>query len=286
MIKKHLAPSLFLLPGILFTLWLRYYPIMKSFIMSLYKYDAINPPGKFVGFDNYVILFTTQYYWEAWKNTFVFLGLSLVMTFFIPIIQALLLNEITKGKNFFTTTYLVTALIPISVNVIIWKWIWHPDYGIANQIMKWLGMSTQTWLSDPKLVKFAIVFPGVIGGGIAVLMYLAAIQGIPKDIIEASQMDGCVGWKKIHYMILPNIKFLIIIQLVMTVIGTMQLLDGPYQYTSGGPSGASTTMGIYIYNAMNQDLAYGKAAAASVVLFIVIGIMTAIQMKMDQSQAE
>lgn len=283
---RKITPWLFLIPGIVFTIWLRYYPILKSFVMSLYRYDAINPPGKFIGFENYVTLFQTQYYWEAWKNTFVFLGLGLLLTFFIPIIQALFLNEITKGKKFFTTTYIITSLIPMSINVIIWKWIWHPDYGLANQIMTWLGLPMQTWLSDTKLVKFAIIFPGVIGGGVAVLMYLAAIQGISKEIIESSQLDGCVGWKKIRYMILPNIKFLIVIQLVMAVIGSMQLLDAPYQYTSGGPSGSSTTMGIYIYNTMNQDLAYGKAAAASVILFLVIGVMTICQMTLDKSQAE
>ncbi|MDU4737259.1 MULTISPECIES: sugar ABC transporter permease [Clostridium] len=279
-----ISPFLFLLPGIIFTLWLRYIPIFKSFYMSLFRYDAINPPGEFVGLKNYANLFQTQFYWDAWKNTFVFLILSLTLVFFVPIIQALFLNEILKGKKLFTTIYLVTALIPMSVNVIIWKWIWSPDYGLANQILKFFGAEPQLWLSNPDLTKFAIIFPGVIGGGIAVLMYTAAIQGIPAEIFEAAELDGCTGFKKIRHIILPNIIFIIIIQLVLAVIGAMQILDAPYQFASGGPSGSSTSMGIFIYNAFKQDLDYGKGAAASMILFVVIAIMTIFQMKLDKSE--
>ncbi len=279
-----ITPYLFLVPGVIFTLWLRYIPIFKSLYMSLFKYDAIDPPGKFVGFKNYISMFQTQFYWDAWKNTFVFLILTLVLVFFVPIIQALFLNEIFKGKKTFTTIYLISALIPMSVNVIIWKWIWHPDYGLANQIMKLFGAEPQMWLSNPDLTKFAIIFPGVIGGGIAVLMYTAAIQGIPTEIFEAAKLDGCVGFKKIRYIILPNIIFIIIIQLVLSVIGCMQILDVPYQFASGGPNGVSTSMGIFIYNAFKQDLDYGKGAAASMVLFVVIAIMTIFQMKLDKSE--
>lgn len=280
----RITPYLFLVPGVIFTLWLRYIPIFKSLYMSLFKYDAIDPPGKFVGFKNYISMFQTQFYWDAWKNTFVFLILTLVLVFFVPIIQALFLNEIFKGKKTFTTIYLISALIPMSVNVIIWKWIWHPDYGLANQIMKLFGAEPQMWLSNPDLTKFAIIFPGVIGGGIAVLMYTAAIQGIPTEIFEAAKLDGCDGFKKIRYIILPNIIFIIIIQLVLSVIGCMQILDVPYQFASGGPNGVSTSMGIFIYNAFKQDLDYGKGAAASMVLFIVIAIMTIFQMKLDKSE--
>lgn len=283
--RRYLSAILFLTPGIVFTAWLRYYPIFRSFYISLFDYDPINVPGNFIGLDNYLNIFTTSYYWEAWRNTFIFLGLNLLLVFFIPILQAIFLNELRIGSKTFTTIYLVTALIPISVNVILWKWIWHPDYGLANQIFTFFGGDAQVWLSNPQLTKFCIIFPGIIGGGAAVLLYLAAIRSIPSEIYECCKIDGGTGWKKVWYITLPNIKFLIVIQLVMTVISTMQILDVPYQYVSGGPSGASTSMGIYIFKTFSQDLLYGKASAASVVLFFVIGIMTMLQMKLDNSEA-
>lgn len=284
--RNKLAPWLLLAPPILLTAWLKYYLIIKAFYISLFDYDPINAPGKFVGFANYSRMFSTQYYWEAWNNTFIFLGLSIVMTFFIPIIQALFLNEIIRWKHVFTTLYILPALIPTAVNVIIWKWIWHPDYGVANQIVKFFGGTPQAWLSDPSWTKFCIIFPGVIGGGIGVLLYLSAIQGISPDIVESAKLDACVGWKRIRYIILPNIKFIIFIQLVMAVITAMQILDAPYMYTSGGPSGASTTMGIYIFNTFKQDFNYGRGSAASMVLLLVIAIITSIQMKLDRTERD
>ena len=208
------------------------------------------------------------------------------MCFFIPLIQALLLNELQKLQKFFTTLYIIPALIPTSVNVIIWKWIWHPQYGVANQIVQFFGCEPQVWLSDPNLVKFCIIFPGVLGGGLTVLLYLSAIQGISQDTIEAASLDVCTGFKKIRYIILPNISFMIFIQLIMCVIQTMQLLDVPYMYASGGPSGASTTQGIFIYNAFNEDLNYGRGSAASIILLIVIAVLTMVQMHFDKMEKE
>ncbi|MBD2845474.1 sugar ABC transporter permease [Paenibacillus sp. IB182496] len=283
-LQRKLAPWLLLAPPILLTAWLKYYLIIKAFYMSLFDYNAIEAPGPFVGFANYARMFSTQYYWDAWSNTFVFLFLTLIMTFLIPIVQALFLNELIRLRHVFTTLYIVPALIPTAVNMIIWKWIWHPDYGVANRILLFFGGQPQAWLSDPDFTKFCIVFPGVLGGGLSVLLYLSAIQGISREMIESSQLDGCTGWRRIVHIILPNIRFLIFIQLVMAVILTMQLLDAPYMYTAGGPSGASTTMGVYIYNTFQQDFNYGRGSSASIVLLCVIAVMSAVQMKLDRSQ--
>lgn len=284
--RKKAAPWCILALPMAFTIWLKYYPILSAFYISLFRYDPINPPGRFAGLSNYIGMFKMQYYWDAWKNTFIFLLLQLSMCFFIPLIQALLLNELVKLQKCLTTLYILPALIPTSVNVIIWKWIWHPDYGVANQIVKFFGGQPQVWLSDPNLVKFCIIFPGVLGGGLTVLLYLSALQGVSSDIMESAALDGCTGFGKIFHILLPNISFMIFIQLIMTVITTMQLLDAPYMYASGGPSGASTTQGIFIYHAFNQDLNYGRGSAASVILLLVIGSLTMLQMHFEKSERE
>lgn len=284
--RKKAAPWCILALPMAFTIWLKYYPILSAFYISLFRYDPINPPGRFAGLSNYISMFKMQYYWDAWKNTFIFLLLQLGMCFFIPLIQALLLNELVKLQKCLTTLYILPALIPTSVNVIIWRWIWHPDYGVANQIVKFFGGQPQAWLSDPNLVKFCIIFPGVLGGGLTVLLYLSALQGVSSDIMESAALDGCTGFSKIFHILLPNISFMIFIQLIMTVITTMQLLDAPYMYASGGPSGASTTQGIFIYHAFNQDLNYGRGSAASVILLLVIGSLTMVQMHFEKSERE
>lgn len=284
--RKKITPWCILFFPMAFTVWLKYYPIVSAFFISLFRYDPINPPGKFVGFENYVDIFHMQHYWDSWKNTFILLALQMCMCFLIPLIQALLLNELIRLQKCLTTLYILPALIPTSVNVIIWKWIWHPDYGVANQIVKFFGGEPQTWLSDPNLVKFCIIFPGVLGGGLTVLLYLSAIQGVSTDIMESASLDGCTGFGRIIHIILPNISFMIFIQLIMCVITTMQMLDVPYMYASGGPSGASTTQGIFIYNAFHQDLNYGRGSAASVILLLVIAAMTMVQMQFEKSEKE
>lgn len=284
-LAQKITPWLILCIPMLFTLWLKYYPILKAVYISFFNYDPIHQPGQFIGFENYKTMFGTEYYWEAWWNSFAFLFLQILMVFIVPIIQALFLNELRR-KNIISTMYLLPTLIPTTINVIIWRWVWHPDYGIANQIVKFFGGQPQTWLSDPSLVKFCIIFPGVIGGGIAVLLYLSAIQGISPDILESASLDGCTGWKRIWYITLPNIKFVIFIQFVIAVSSAMQMLDAPYMFAAGGPSGASTTQGIYIYNTFNRDYNYGRGSAASVILMLVVLVMTAIQMHFENAERE
>lgn len=117
--KRKVAPWCILAPPIFFTLWLKYYPIVSAFFISLFKYDPINPPGNFVGFKNYQDMFQMDFYWQSWKNTLIFLLLQLAMCFFIPLIQALFLNELQRLQKGLTTLYILPALIPTSVNVII-----------------------------------------------------------------------------------------------------------------------------------------------------------------------
>lgn len=285
-LRQKMAPWLLLAAPILFTVWLKYYPIMKAVIISFFNYDPIHQPGQFVGLQNYITMFNTEFYWEAWQNSFVFLVLQLVMTFFIPIIQALFLNELRRMKSVVSTMYLLPTLIPTTINVIIWRWVWHPDYGVANQLVRFFGGEPQTWLSDPALVKFCIIFPGIIGGGINVLLYLSAIQNVSPDIMESAALDGCTGWKRIWYITLPNIRYIIFIQLIIAVSTAMQLLDAPYMFAAGGPSGASTTQGIFIYNSFNKDFNYGRGSAASVILMLVVMVMTAIQMHFENAEQE
>ena len=260
--------------------------MFQAFWISLHNYDMASPPGDFVGFDNYISLFQNPDFWSAWKNTLVFTGLSLAITFFIPIIQALFLSEVHRGRGIFTTLYLIPTVIPLSVNVIIWKWIFSPNMGLANAFAALFGQESQTWFSDPALAKLCIILPGVLGGGFSVLMYLSAIMGVGRDIYEAADIDGCSGLRRLWHVTLPNIRFLIGIQMILGVIAAMQILDQPLQYTNGGPNGASTSVALYANRLMTEQMNYGKSAAAGFTLLIVVAIITAIQLKLDQSERE
>ncbi|WP_206538857.1 carbohydrate ABC transporter permease [Metabacillus indicus] len=286
--NKRVVPWLFLLPGILATLLLKYVTIGTSVTWSFFNVTVQDMPGEFVGLQNYINLFTAPDFGITFGNTLVYLGLTLLLCFLVPIIQAVILNEIRskKLKNWFSTLYILPAVIPGTVIIVIWRWIWNPEYGVANYIFGLFGLENQAWLSDPELVKLCIVIPGILGGGLSVLLYYAAILGVPKDIYEAAELDGCSGWKKVRYIILPNIKFIILVQLIMTVIGTFQIMDVIFQFTNGGPAGASNSLGLNIYKLFNEQFQYGQGSALSTVLLLIIAIITLIQLKVSKTDAD
>ena len=285
-IKRAITPWLFLLPGIAFTLILRYYTIFKSLYLSFYHFDVANPPGDYVGLQNFVDLFKSADYWQSWRNTLVFLGFILLITFAVPIIQALCLEGVVRFRSLASTLYILPAVIPGAISIVLWKWIWNPDFGAANYVMKLFGADPLPWLSDTHWVKFCIIFPGIIGGGIGVLLYLAAILGISEDVKEASKLDGCTGIQRIFYIILPNITFLIFIQFVLTTIGALQILDGPFQFTNGGPARAAESLPLFIYHLYNVYYNFGKGSSAAMTLMLIVSLITFFQLKLDKQQSE
>lgn len=287
-IRRKLIPWMFVLPGLAMTILLRYVTLGTSFVWSFFNVTVADMPGKFVGLQNYTDLFESAAFKQSFINTMVFVGLTFLFCFPIPIIQALILNEIRNKrlKNWFSTLYILPAVIPGTIIIVIWRWIWNPQYGIANYLLSFLNIPAQTWLGDPNFVKFCIIFPGILGGGFTVLLYYAAILGVSDDIIEAAAIDGCTGMKKIRYIIMPNIKFMIGVQIIMTLIGTFQISDSIFQYTGGGPAGASNSLGLHIYKLFNEEFKYGHASALSIILLVIITILTIIQLKADKSNED
>ncbi len=286
--RKLITGLLFIAPGFIFTIWLRYYPIVFGTYMSFFDWDVVSPPGKFINFENYATVFRQGFYWKAWQNMIVYVALIFGLTFWVPIVQALVLDMIGRRwlKNTLTTLYLLPAVIPVTATAMIWRWIYHPTYGLANQITTALGIGTFTWLQDPQIVKIAIILPGLIGGGLVMLLYLAALYSIPDDIYDAAMLDGCTSLQLIRYIKLPFMRQVIFVQALFTIIGAFQMLDMPFVMTGGGPARSSETIGIYIYNTFQQDLSLGRASAASSTLFIALAVVMSILLIVNRRERE
>ena len=286
--RKLITGLFFLAPGLIFTIWLRYYPIAFGTYMSFFDWDVVNPPGEFVAFDNYAAIFRQGFYWKAWENMIVYVVLIFSLTFWVPILQALVLDMIGRRwvKNALTTFYLLPAVIPVTASAMIWRWIYHPSYGVANSITSTLGLGTYAWLQDPQIVKMAIILPGMIGGGLVMLLYLAALYSIPDDIYDAALIDGCNSSQLIRHIKLPYMKQVVFVQALFTIVGSFQLLDLPFVMTGGGPARSSETMGIYIYNTYQEELSLGRASAASFTLFLVLAVIIYVLLILNRSEAE
>lgn len=275
-------PVLFLFPSVLCYLLFKYYPLLSMVYVSFFRYSIVNPPGDFVGLANYTEFLSSSTFWQALSNTFVFFALYLGLTFWIPIVQALLLSDIRKANAFFRFMYQLPTIMPAVAGVLVWKWMYNPDFGLLNYWLDHIGLGPYMWLNDLNMTKLAIVLPAVFAGnGISLLLYYSAIKSIPAEILEAAKVDGASPWRRMRTMLLPNIRFIIAIQFIAFMSGVLLAYDNIYVMTQGGPAGSTTVVSMLVVNTAFQQSRFGISGAMSLFMFVVIAILTVAQNKIS-----
>ena len=276
---------LLLLPALASLIMFKYVPVLLGFFESLFKIDIVHLPGKFTGLDNYIRAFTDfQFLGSFWHNLKFFLY-GLVMNFWVPIVLAMLIDETRKGKTVFRLAYFIPACTPGIAMQVLWKYFWQPDYGLANFLVGKLGMSPQLWLNDPKLVYFCMAFPGlIISGGMNMVIYLAALQDVPRDQYEAAVIDGASIFQRLRYITLPGIKHIVVLMLTLSIIGSLNAMEGVLVMTGGGPANATQTMYLYAYQVGVNTMDYSYAMAMSTVIFILTMTLTIVFNKVTKEK--
>lgn len=275
-------PVLFLFPSVVCYVLFKYYPLFSMIYVSFFQYDIMDPPGTFVGLSNYMEFLTSSTFWQAVANTFIFFVLYLVLTFWLPIVQALLLSKIRRANAFFRFMYQLPTIMPAVAAVLVWKWMYNPDFGLLNYWLSLAGLGPFMWLNDLNLTKIAIVLPAVFAGnGISLLLYYSAIKSIPSEMLEAAKMDGANPWRRIWTMLLPNIRFIIIIQFIAFMSGVLLAYDNIYVMTQGGPAGSTTVVSMLVVNTAFVQSRFGISGAMSVFMFIIIALITMLQNKLS-----
>ncbi|RAU92157.1 carbohydrate ABC transporter permease [Paenibacillus sp. YN15] len=281
--KIRWTPILFLLPSIIVFLLFKYYMIFSAIHISLHNYDIVNPPGKFVGLENYFLFLKTKTFWLALKNTFIMFFLSVAIVFWVPIVQAIFLSGIKRANAVYRVLYQIPAILPLVAGLLLWKWMYNPDRGLFNYLLGKVGLGPYGWLNDMAMTKFAIVLPGFFSsGGVGVLLYYAAIKSIPSDLFESAKIDGCGPWKRLYYIVLPNIRFVIFIQFITFLSGVLLAFDNIFIMTQGGPADASLVVSLLIQRSAFEQYNFGMSAALSFFMFIIIAIITVIQFKLQK----
>lgn len=290
--KETIAAYLFLLPNLLGFMVFTSLPVVFSLVLSLFDWDILSPP-KFVGLGNFIRLlgFTFNgknfipndpHFWYYAFNT-VFLMLVIPLEVFGALIVAIAMNQKIKGIVFYRTIfYLPTVCSGVAI-AIMWKGLLNPDFGLLNGILiklgnlLHLGLHGPAWFTSPVWARIAMMMIGLwlIIGGNNMLLFLAALQGIPRDLYEAAEIDGAGGiqkfWKITWPMISPTTFFIAIMSIIGGFQGGFMLA---YILTGGGPGGATTTFEYYIFNNLYTFQKAGYAAAIAWVLFIIIFIFT------------
>ena len=284
--KNELTALLFLLPSIILFALFKYYPILSGIFVSFFKINIVNLPGKFCGFDNYVKAFKDIYFYKAvWHNIKFFLY-NIVMTFWQPIVLAILVNEMRrKSKTAFRLLYFIPAIVPAIATTILWKYFWNPDYGLANYLVQMFGGEAQLWLNDEKWVYFCMNFPGmVVFGGMSMVYYLAALQDVPNDLYEAAMLEGAGFIKRIRYVTLPGIKNIIITQFILCLTGIFGTMENILLWTGGGPYRETETILVYAYKRATDRMDYSYAITLSTIVFVVTLIITYIFQRKTQEE--
>jgi multiple sugar transport system permease protein len=284
--RKLLMAFLFTLPAFVAFILMKYYPMLQTIYMSLFNYNITTPPGVFVGLANYIHAFKDPLNAKVWGNNIILFLWGLVLGFWVPLVQAILLDEIRRLKTFYRIMYLLPSVIPAVATAVIWKWIYNPDWGFLNSIFMRLGLPAQGWLNDPNQVKFSLMLPAILGGGLGIFIYLSALQGVPQELYEAADIDGASILSKIRYITLPGIGPIIGLQFILALTGAFQIFDQIYIMTLGGPADASRVIVLNIYYYAFERVQMGYAASMSVLLFVVTLILVGFQLRFMRGEAQ
>ena len=268
--RKQGVAYMFLLPALIVYTLVTWYPILNTILYSFQKVNLAGPQG-WVGLANYTRMFGNPIFYIAWKNTLSYVLLSLVMGAIVPIVLALIINEMRGLSSFFQTIVYLPTLIPIAVGLIVWRQIYAPEGGVLNSIMKVLNLPTQLWLQDPLLAKPAlIIIMTWIGAGGATLLYLYALREIPTELFEAAELDGFSVFQRIRYIALPLLRHRIQILLVLQIITVAQVFTEPFVLTNGGPANSTTSPVLEIYNTAFTRTDFGLASAWGVSMLVAL----------------
>ncbi len=255
-------------------------PGLLSVYYSFTDYELLSAPV-FVGLKNYQKLFTAdEQFLKSLANTgyMVFLGVPIHMIAGLAV--AMLLNQKVTGLPFYRTFFFLPSQVSGVALAILWGWMLHPQFGLAAIVLKLSDIQPPNFLQDPNWVKPAFVIMGIWGIGTAMIIWLAGLQGIPETFYEAAQVDGASPLRQFFSITLPLLSPTIFFVLVTGIIGTFQIFTQAYVITNGGPNDATLFYALLIYRHAFQYYNMGYAAALAWVLFIIVMVLTLVNMKL------
>lgn len=255
-------------------------PIVASFGLSFFRWKMIAPP-RFYGLTHYINMVTTDELFRiAIWVTFKFVVISVPIGQILALGLALLLNQRVRFLGFWRTAFYLPAVISGVAGSVIWMWMYHPELGIVNHGLQLLGLEGRNWLYDKPLVLGSLIVKSLWNIGVPMVIYLAALQGLPQRLYEAADIDGAGEMSKFFSITLPMISQAIFFNLVMGIITAVQTFAEPYVMTRGGPDNATLFLGLHLYNSAFHFLKMGYASAMAWIMFLLIFGLTVFQLRL------
>lgn len=272
-----LSRYLFLLPGFLIYASVVIFPTFYSLYLSFFKWNGV-AEKEFVGFSNYATLFfEDNIFWIALKNNITWIVLTTIITISVALLMALVLNRAFKGRVVYRAIFYFPYMLSMIVVGIIWKWMYNPNTGIINSLLDAANLSflKLNWLTDPKVALYAIYAAALWQGvGQPMLLFLAGLQTIPADLMEAAKIDGAGSVKAFFHITVPMLKDTLIVVFAILIIASMKVYDIINAMTGGGPANSTQTLASYMYSQSFRYSNYGiGSAVACIMLLIMAGII-------------
>ena len=279
--KRNLIGYSFILPNFIGYFIFVFLPVIFTFVLCVMKWDGSDAPMKFVGIQNFVKLFHDSGFIISLKNTLVYAVWTVPLTMVAALLIAVLLNSKIKGIILFRTAFFFPYVASLVAVGAVWNMLFQPEFGPINEFLKFIGIQNPPrWCASTDWAMTVIVIVSVWKYmGYYMVVYLAALQGISKDLYEAASIDGATGFNKFRYITIPMLTPTTFFVVIMLTIQCFKVFDLIYVMTGGGPGRATNVIVNHIYNAAFVDFKFGYASAGAVVLFLIVLVITMIQFR-------
>ena len=272
---------LILSPALVIVAVLTIYPIFSVIYTSLYKYSYMQDTKTFVGFNNYIRLFSNKFFRISLANTFEYAILSTFAELILGFALALLFKEKFLGRKIVLPIVILPMLLSTMVVCATWKILYHYDYGLFNYLLSTLGIGPIEWLTNTQIVMLSVVLVEIWQWTpFGFLLLLAGLQSIPPELYEAARVDGASRLGLFRYITLPLLRQQILLVILLRSIDTFRVFDKVYALTGGGPGNATETISFYIYREGFNYFHLDRAAAASVVMLLIVTAISAVYIRM------
>lgn len=267
--RESLLGYLFASPWLIGFLVFGVLPIILSFYYSFCRYDVLRPP-MYVGFDNYKYLLTeSPTFYKSVYNTLYYTVIRVPIVIIGSLLFAMLVEKPRVGVGTVRTLYYMPSIVSGVALSVIWLWLYNPEFGLVNQMLGWFGIKGPEWLDSVRWSKMAIILMGLwsIGGG-RMIVFIAGLNAIPKEMYESAAIDGAGWWSRFRYITIPQISSVIFLLTVVEIITSFQVFTEAYVMTHGGPTNSTLFYNLELYNKAFLDYQMGVASAMAWILFI------------------